>query len=354
MRTPVRDMQLAEQLECRRSYPGPCCSLLWSRTSTFQFLVLEDESLVFKVFFQGRVHQRCTFLRNAFMSRLWSRSLISPFLAEAFKIFAQDRVQPLLRTFQLVFMKTLVSLVKVFFAFSPTLKKRCEVGSALWVGTECGLYFTHPASSCGLLGRRRRRLDPHRLRARAILEEVAVRPLAVVPAVGTALTAARWLWGYGCGSLWLLRGKSGPAWRVFPGLPSYAVVGAAAGADCAWGRLLVMEAFGRISSSTLPASSRCSHLEIWTSPSPSYLSVPLVFECYLWSTSYCIRGSTVETCSSRGFGRISAFSTLRRTRILRRLFSIRFEWRSGAQSMPLVAVSLSAARTLESGHYFYK
>ena len=34
----------------------------------------------------------------------------------------------------------------------------------------------------------------------------------------------------------------------------------------------VMEAFGRISSSTCP-SPRHSHLEIWTSPSPSYLSV---------------------------------------------------------------------------------
>ena len=34
---------------------------------------------------------------------------------ETFKIFAQDRVHPLLRTFQLVFMKLWMSLVKVFF-----------------------------------------------------------------------------------------------------------------------------------------------------------------------------------------------------------------------------------------------
>ena len=75
----------------------------------------------------------------------------------------------------------------------------------------------------------RRRLDPHRLRARAILEEVAVRPLAVAPAVGTALTAARWLWGYGFAERqewsWLVRSS--------PGLPSYTVAGAAVGARCA-------------------------------------------------------------------------------------------------------------------------
>ena len=37
--------------------------------------------------------------------------------------------------------------------------------------------------------------------------------------------------------------------------------------------------------------SRCSHLEIWTLPSPSYLSVLLVYGCCLWSTSYsgCVR-----------------------------------------------------------------
>ena len=66
-----------------------------------------------------------------------------------------------------------------------------------------------------------------------------------------------------------------------PGLPSYAVAGAAVGTDCAWGCQSVMGAHGRISSSTLPV---CSHLEIWTLPSPSYLSVLLVFGCCLVST----------------------------------------------------------------------
>ena len=39
----------------------------------------------------SRVQQRCMFLRNSFLSGLWSRSLISP-LVEPSKIFAQDRV----------------------------------------------------------------------------------------------------------------------------------------------------------------------------------------------------------------------------------------------------------------------
>ena len=93
--------------------------------------------------------------------------------------------------------KVLDELGEGVFRHLSSKKKRCDVGSALNVGTECGLHFIQRGSSCGLLGRRRQRLDPHRLRARAILEEVAVRPLAVVPAVGRALTAARWLWDMG-------------------------------------------------------------------------------------------------------------------------------------------------------------
>ena len=37
--------------KCRRSYPIPGCSFEWSRPLTFQFLVVEGEFLVFKVFF---------------------------------------------------------------------------------------------------------------------------------------------------------------------------------------------------------------------------------------------------------------------------------------------------------------
>ena len=50
MRTPVRDTQLAEQLvEVPTIVLIPCCSGLWSRTSTFQLLVVRGETLVFKV-----------------------------------------------------------------------------------------------------------------------------------------------------------------------------------------------------------------------------------------------------------------------------------------------------------------
>ena len=54
--------------------------------------------------------------------------MISPFLVEVFKIFAQVRVHPLLRTFQLVFLKLWMSLVKGFFALFPKIKKSAKLG----------------------------------------------------------------------------------------------------------------------------------------------------------------------------------------------------------------------------------
>ena len=77
--------------------------------------------MVFKVFFPDRVQQRCILLRNVFLRGLWSRSLISQM--EAIKIFVEDRVHPLLRTFQLVFMKSWMSLVNGFFALFTKIKK---------------------------------------------------------------------------------------------------------------------------------------------------------------------------------------------------------------------------------------
>ena len=47
-------------------------------------------------------------------------------------------------------MKTQMGLVKRFFALFPS-KKKCEVGSALGVGTEGGLRPIHPGSSSTLL-----------------------------------------------------------------------------------------------------------------------------------------------------------------------------------------------------------
>ena len=104
--------------KCRRSYLIPLYSGIWSKTSTFQFPVVEGELPVFKVFFPDRVQQRRVLQRNALLSGLWSRSSISPSV-EASKIFAQDRVHPLLRTFQLVLMMLWMRLVRGFSHFSP-------------------------------------------------------------------------------------------------------------------------------------------------------------------------------------------------------------------------------------------
>ena len=91
-----------------------CVTRSW-QNKTLTFLVVEGEFPVFKVFFPDRVQQRRVPLRNAFLSGLWSRSLIFP--VEAFKIFAQDRVHPLLRTFQLVLMTLWMRLVMFFRTF---------------------------------------------------------------------------------------------------------------------------------------------------------------------------------------------------------------------------------------------
>ena len=69
---------------------------------------------------------------------MWSRSSILVILVEAFKIFAQDSVHPLLLMIQLVFLKLWMSLVKRFFALFPKLKK-CDTTSALGVGNASAL-----------------------------------------------------------------------------------------------------------------------------------------------------------------------------------------------------------------------
>ena len=63
LRTLVPEPQMAEQLVA-------------DSTSTNQFLVVEDQVLVFKVLSQDRVQQRRLPLRNALLSGLWGRSLI--------------------------------------------------------------------------------------------------------------------------------------------------------------------------------------------------------------------------------------------------------------------------------------
>ena len=82
---------------------------------TFQFLVMESDSLVFQVFPLNRVQQR-----------LWRSSLTFPFLVEVFKVFARGKVH-LLFTFQLVFMKVQVSLGEGFFSDSSPKQKSAKV-----------------------------------------------------------------------------------------------------------------------------------------------------------------------------------------------------------------------------------
>ena len=82
--------------------------------------MVEDQVLVFKVFPLERVQQRRLPLRNAFLSKLWSRSL-TLFQVDVFMVLSQDKVH-LLLTLQLVLKNALMSLVKVFFA--PSSKKK--------------------------------------------------------------------------------------------------------------------------------------------------------------------------------------------------------------------------------------
>ena len=117
VRTPVLEPQLAEQL---RSSPFPRCSGLWSRTWTFQFRVVV--CAVFKVFPQDRLQRRLLSLWSTFLSGMWSRSLVFP--VEAFKIFFQDKVHPLLIMIQLVLM-----LLRMVFRTFPRVKKKCGVRS---------------------------------------------------------------------------------------------------------------------------------------------------------------------------------------------------------------------------------
>ena len=79
-------------------------------------------TLVFKVLPQNRVQQQRFLLQNAFLSGLWSRTLT--FLSvEAFKIFAQVRVHPQLRTLQLLGLTLRMRRFNGFFALFPKTKK---------------------------------------------------------------------------------------------------------------------------------------------------------------------------------------------------------------------------------------
>ena len=108
--------------------PVPVVPLLCRRfsTSASRPLTFQLHAVVcgvVKVFSQNRVQQIIVF-----QQRLSSRSLISPFLVEAFKIYAQDRV---LRHSPADFAD---DAFQGFFALFPKTKKR-DTTSALGVGT---------------------------------------------------------------------------------------------------------------------------------------------------------------------------------------------------------------------------
>ena len=140
-RISVREPQLAEQLvEVPTIVSYSSLQRNMEQNVDLQFLVVEGEVLVFKVFFPDRVQQRCFPLKNVFLSGMWSRSSIFP--VEAFKIFPQVRVHPLLRTFQLVLMMLWMRLVKGFFALFPkTRKVRSRVRTR---AREYPLVLAHP------------------------------------------------------------------------------------------------------------------------------------------------------------------------------------------------------------------
>ena len=107
----------------------------------------------------------------------------------------------------------------------------------------------------------------------------------------------------------------------------------------------VMEAFGRISSSPCPLP-RYSHMEIWTLPLPSYLSV---LRCLsVASGARCIRDACLVQQWMHvlrvAFGELHIFSTCGALRSWRSSPFRRME--KCAQLMLRVAVSLRAVRTL--------
>ena len=106
----------------------------------------------------------------------------------------------------------------------------------------------------------------------------------------------------------------------------------------------VMEAFGRISSSTCP-SPRFSHLEIWTLPSPLFLSVlrclGVASGARFWDA--CLVQQWIHVLRE-AFGELHIFSTCGALRSWRSSPFRRME--KCAQLMLRVAVFLRAVRTL--------
>ena len=161
----------------------------------------------------------------------------------------------------------------------------------------------------------------------------------------------------GAALLWLLRGKSGLGWcvllLVYPLTQWLEQPLVQAVRGC---RLSAVEAFGRISSSTLLALPRCSHLENWTLLlCPRIFQLILAYGCCLWSAAYWILREILRaphlvrqwTHVLRGLSNNLHifYVAVNSNHEAFGLHSFRMEER--AQSMLLVAASLSAVRTLE-------
>ena len=144
-RTPAREPQLAEQLVELPTLSS--FSSLWSRTSTFQFLVVESELLVFKVFPLDRAQQRRILLRNAFLSGIVEQ--IVDFLGGGLQHFRPGQSSSSSSHVPDRVPEDADENGEGGFSHSSPRYKKCQIGSARRVGTECGLYFIHPGSSCG-------------------------------------------------------------------------------------------------------------------------------------------------------------------------------------------------------------
>ena len=188
---------------------------------------------------------------------------------------------------------------------------------------------------------------------------------SVAPAVGRAVTAARWQRGCGCGSSlvaerqdwsWLVRSL-----LVYP-LTQWLeqpLVQTVPWAACQSWRLLEEFPLLRCLPCRVVRTWKTGHFYFALS---CIFQLILAFGCCLWCTvvldlsgdpACTSLGLTVDTCSSRGFGRIySIFYVVVNSNPEAVLASIRSGMEKCAQSMLLVAVSLSAARTLKCGHYF--
>ena len=143
-RTVLRAPQTAEQLVEVPTIISYSSLLLQTmdRTLPFQFVVVEGETSIFKVFSLDRIQQRRFCLWNAFLSRLWSRPWTFLFPLEAFQIFAQEGVHPQLRTHQLLGSTLRMSRFNRFFELFPG-EKKVQLTPGTWV-RECTSTSTHP------------------------------------------------------------------------------------------------------------------------------------------------------------------------------------------------------------------